>query len=46
MDAFARAIDGDGDMLASVRDGARAQTVADAIRDAVDASGSVSVEYP
>lgn len=32
IDFFADAIDGDGDLLASIRDGAHAQTIADAIR--------------
>lgn len=45
MDAFARAIDGDDELLASLTDGARAQTVADAVRDAVETADSITVDY-
>ena len=41
---FAAAISGDGEMLASLRDGARAQTIADAIRAALASKESVTVD--
>jgi predicted dehydrogenase len=44
IDAFAAAIADDGRLLASLRDGARAQAVADAIHDAAGTSGSVDVD--
>lgn len=44
IDAFASAIDGDGELLASIRDGAHAQAVADAIHDAIDREGAVAVD--
>lgn len=45
IDAFANAMVDDGELLASLRDGARAQAVADAVREAIDADGPISVAY-
>lgn len=44
IDFFADAIEGDGDLLASIRDGAHAQTIADAIREAAADGESHAVE--
>lgn len=44
IDAFASAIAGEGELLASLRDGAHAQAIADAIHDAVETDESVAVE--
>ena len=46
IDFFERAIDGDGDMLASIRDGAHAQAIADAIRTAIETGESTAVDAP
>lgn len=46
IDFFERAIDGDGDLLASIRDGAHAQAIADAIRTATADAEPISVSTP
>ena len=46
MDRFAKAVAGDGEMLASLADGAHAQAVADAISEAIDAETAVTVDRP
>lgn len=45
MDAFAAAIVDDGELDASLRDGAHAQAVADAVHDALTETGEVAVTY-
>jgi predicted dehydrogenase len=44
MDTFVRAIRDDGELLASLRDGVRAQEIADALREALDSDGAVQVD--
>jgi len=44
IDSFERAIDGDDDMLASIRDGAHAQAIADAIRTAIETGEPTAVD--
>ncbi|WP_227357144.1 Gfo/Idh/MocA family protein [Haladaptatus salinisoli] len=46
IDRFAEAIDGNGEMLATIKDGARAQAVANAAKEAYESNTAVSVKYP
>lgn len=46
IDFFERAIDGDGDLLAFIRDGAHAQAIADAIQTAIETGESTTVDAP
>lgn len=46
IDHFAKAIDGEGELLASIRDGAHAQAIADAIRKAVIENKPITVSRP
>lgn len=45
IDAFASAIVEDGDLLASIRDGAHAQAIADAIHTALNQGDSITVDH-
>jgi predicted dehydrogenase len=44
IDFFERAINGDDDMIASIRDGAHAQAIADAIRTAIETGEPTAVD--